>query len=606
MAPNTTATAVDTVALVSTPADATRVTDDATVTNAAADVLSQEGQTLLRNEPIRIAPKSEPDVLEIPNIFQSTKLGAADRSGDRPVQPRISIEERDTPVTPRRWTIAVQMTETVSHDNEAGERVQAGAEPKMRSIQELAELTRNSPVTIYAQSVEPRPETVNEDGSITSSGPHYVATYRIENGEATLVERGVTEGFQSDLQSLLTRASARAGDGNLGLIIQSHGFASEGVGGATGEATLPQLEQTIRDGLLASGRTALDLLNFDSCSMGNIDVAQAMQGEARHVVASSELERVYGNTADGQNLQHTLRTLMANPEMTAEQLAQASIEQARAGVNGDPTAADNGSKNGTETLAHYNLNQFPQVENSMGSLGAALAPLLGDPSQRAALMQVMNEVPRYESDMRNFGARFSPERADLGLFLNALDTALQSGRINDTDNNIRNAINATRASLEQFVPGYAGQPYNHYDRMSGVSIFLPGEQAFNIDERAADSTRVGQLLGMLASPKSLSLNNREYTVDEIRSTLAELGTSVNDPRFASDFKRFSESNSQDEVNAAAASLLASLRSFQESPQAQAAVARQRALLIAARDAMYDRQLTRSPQQWQAFMNGLRS
>lgn len=568
------------------------------VAQDASPALSAEGQNLLS----QLTPRGrndEPDVLEIPSAFRKPPREMPDYSN----VPREGVPETDTANPPRRWTVAIQLSETVTHDNYEGERIPAGADVKLRQIQELAEQTRNSPVTLYVQAPLPRPEETRPDGSVVTSGRQDVATYRIENGQVTLVDQGPSLGFQRDLQNLLGRAAARAGDGNLGLVIQSHGFAEGGVGGATGESTLPELEQVIRNGLQASGRTALDLLDFDACSMGNLDVARAMQGEARHVVASAELEHAYGNGVDGQNIQRTLSDLIARPEMTPAELAQHAVELARTGANCDNRSAD---QCGTETLAHLDLSQFPPVEQAMDGLGAALAAAAADPAQRAVLQQLMSDLPHFEAAANTSGTRFDSERADVGLFLNALDQAVTSGRLPDGNGSIRQAIEQARQSMRALVPQFHGQPYEGYDRMSGVSMFLPGANSFNIDERALDASPLGDLISTLSRTKGLTIGNRDnvardtqQAIDAMRAAGADV--TALDQRVAA----ISAATSADELLAAAAALLRAAQEFKETPGGQEIIARARPDVLRARGAMFDEYTRVASPNWRAFLSMFR-
>ncbi|HNA74862.1 MAG TPA: hypothetical protein PKW73_16045, partial [Candidatus Obscuribacter sp.] len=163
-----------------------------------------------------------------------------------PFTNRVSVNETDSPSSPRRWTMAIDLTASGNVEFQ-GERRPTGADNKLQQILDLAERTKDTPVTLYVQAALPLPETVRADGSVmTNRNDQQVATYRLEDGQIKLVDQGPSQGFQQNLENLLQRASQRAGQGNLGLMIQSHGFAANGLGGDTGEASLDELEQTIR------------------------------------------------------------------------------------------------------------------------------------------------------------------------------------------------------------------------------------------------------------------------------------------------------------------------------------------------------------------------
>lgn len=564
----------------------------------ASPAFSAEGQTLLSQLTAR-GRNDEPTVLEIPPAFGKPRRESPDYSN----VPREGTPETDAPNPPRRWTVAIQLSETVNHENYDGQRIDAGAAVKLRQIQELAEQTRNSPVTLYVQAPLPRESETRQDGTVVTSGRQDVATYRIENGQVTLVDQGPSLGFQQDLQNLIGRAAARAGDGNLGLVIQSHGFAEGGVGGTTGESTLPELEQTIRNGLQASGRTALDLLDFDACSMGNLDVARAMQGEARHVVASAELERAYGNGVDGQNIQRTLSDLIARPDMTPAEVAQHAVELARTGANCDDRSAN---QCGTETLAHLDLSQFPPVEGAIDGLGTALAAAAADPAQRAVLQQLMNDLPHFENSRNPSGTRFDGERADVGLFLNALDQALASGRLTDSNGAIRQSIDQARQSLQALVPQFHGQPYENYDRMTGMSMFLPGKDTFNIDERSLDASPLGDLISTVSRGKGLTIGNRDHIAEDVESSVTALrAAGVDVSALEANIRTLRAATNSDEVMAAVSAMIPNARAMVDTPAGQAVIAQARQRVLQARGEMFDEQTRNASPNWRAFLNMFR-
>lgn len=562
------------------------------------------------------AKPSTPDFLTLTNPYE--KPSAAEPSGqegsalnDRGIEntgsagERISVDETDSPSTPRRWTMAIDLTASGNVEFQ-GERRPTGADNKLQQILDLAERTRDKPVTIYVQAALPLPETVREDGSImTNRNDQQVATYRLEDGQIKLVDQGKSQGFQQNLENLLQRASQRAGQGNLGLMIQSHGFAANGLGGDTGEASLEELEQTIRNGLRASGREALDILNFDSCSMGNLNVAQAMQGEARHVIASAEVERSL-NDADGQNVRTTLGAILDQPQMSARDYADRSIALARQGHN-DDTGNLNPEASGTDTLAHFDLSRYPQMERALDGLAEKLTTAARLPQNRQALVQIIDGVSPFGNEGARGTGAFGPSRRDLGLFLNALEQGLNENKISDADGSLRQALEASRGALGDLVRDYHGENYNRYNEMAGVSVFLPGSDILNLDAHiAANSPLTDMLTSSAPGSKFARFQNRENLAESLNRSLQEMENLGDTRELSRSVENLAGAGNEAEFDQSLAQLQEGLQRMQAGPLGRAIIASQRQEMQERLDRLFEQQLNRLPSNWQNFLNTLKS
>ncbi len=575
--------------------------------------LFEDSTAVLSNA--RFAPSDSPlprsatdDLLPTVGLFDST-LAAAGATRAQETErrterlPPVSVDETEPPPSSRRWTMAVNLTSSGSLDDN-GARRPIGAAGKLDQILELAERSRNSPVTIYVQSTLPLPTEVSEDGTIRSNlNDLQVATYRIENGEVTLVERGPTQGFQRDLEQLLARASRRAGDGNLGLIIQSHGLASNGLSGDSGRVSLDELEGVIRNGLRSSGRTALDVLNFDSCDMGNIDVVQAMQGEARHIVGSAEVERAFGSDVDGQNMKATLGALFDDPALTPERYASRSIELARRGFN-DDAGNLRPDRAGTETLAHFEVDRFPQVESSLDALGIRLGAIANSQEGRAILTEIITGIDPIGD--RTISTALPVERRDLGLFLTSLQSALDEGRLQDANGEIAQSIRDLRQSLQGFIRDYHGEPYNRYDQMSGMSVFLPGNEILNLDEGLRRSTAISQILeNFTPGGKGVTHSSRSDLADNLLFHVEQLREYTETRPLAETIEQIRNAADQTAMTAAMVEFRQQIEALRGGPIEQAMVDRSRRDALQARERVFQTELRRMPANWRAFISSLR-
>ena len=125
-----------------------------------------------------------------------------------------------------------------------------------------------------------------EDGTFGDDGP-----YLYEDPKADMSADEVFKGF-------LTRVQARsAGAGKVMVTLWDHGGAYLGVGpdtnhaGPAGQGVL-FLERIKAD--LAATRFKADLIGFDACLMGNLEVATALQDHFDYLVASEEVEPSHG------------------------------------------------------------------------------------------------------------------------------------------------------------------------------------------------------------------------------------------------------------------------------------------------------------------------
>jgi len=518
--------------------------------------LTQEGLMAFWEQ--SLAPKTvspEPPYIQFAQLFTSETKPQV-REGDSPVlRETVNLSEADQPSTPRTWTMAIQLTSTGTLEAD-GRQVNTGAARKSEEILRLAKLTENSPVTLYVQSVDAMQS--KDDKTPT------VSTYRIEGGKVTLVEQRPSQSPQADLESLMGRASRRSGDGHLGLVIQSHGTAESGIYGDTGKLPLEQLKESLARTLMANGRDSLDLLNFDSCSMGNLDVAAFMSGVARHMVASSELEHSFGVDVDGQNITRTLTELLANPTMSPHDFAQRSIRLAQQGANDDAgnLVADT---SGTETLAHVDTSKMERLTKSVESLGALLGTLIQNPAYRSEMLKLIDQLPSFGSIGTRANGTIKPERRDLGLFLDKLDESIKSGKFGVVNEALIASVAEAKAAQRDAIAGYHGENYKQYDRMSGLSLLLPGSATYSLENLTAELSPFGMIALAADSTKFANFDSRADFASSLRLEAEQIDREVGGNSISSMLEKISSAQTPAEFDAALAQLKQSLKETQELP-----------------------------------------
>lgn len=142
---------------------------------------------------------------------------------------------------------------------------------------------------------------------------------------------------------------------NYWLVISDHGDAWKGAledDGNEGWMSLPQIQQALGEARQKTGHK-LDLLSFDCCYMGSLEVAHQLRDEAKYMVSSQEEVGWHGHS-----YQQVLQDI---DSLTPRQLAEKLVESGR-----------NHPKE-FQTLAAVDLEKIPQVSNAVRQLGQAMA-----------------------------------------------------------------------------------------------------------------------------------------------------------------------------------------------------------------------------------------
>jgi hypothetical protein len=370
------------------------------------------------------------------------------------------------------WTMAVNLAASL------GDRF--GAVSKSQQLKDLAKETEGKPVTFVAQQI-----TVGDNGPM-------VERFVVKDGKVTSQGVRPSAGFAQDLSDLTSWAAAEHPAKRMGVIIQSHGNAIDGMSGDNGHAELGEIASALQGGLKASGRDKLDLLDFDACLMGQQEVVQAMRGLADHVVASSEIElandSTLGENVDGQPMREMLRALLADPEMDAAAFAKRTVDlasQAARPFDADKDGVvDPGTTpiNATPTLAHFDMAHAGPMAEALDQLGSALSTAMKDPASKRVIEDIIARSPRFSPGV-NLDAANRHQR-DLKGFSEGLQAAIASGKLADPSGKIQGALQDSLKALDGLVgasfgvesldlPG--GTPQD-YSQMGGMGVFLPSAE----------------------------------------------------------------------------------------------------------------------------------
>ncbi|MGB1254029.1 MAG: clostripain-related cysteine peptidase, partial [Candidatus Promineifilaceae bacterium] len=149
------------------------------------------------------------------------------------------------------------------------------------------------------------------------------------------------------------------------------GMSTDGVLGNDG-LSLTNLEEALQLGLAQTDRQSLDLIGFDACLMGQLDVFAAVQNYASVAVASEDL--IPGGGWDYAGL---LQQMTSAPIDNASQLGTAIVETYQSRYTADGI--------NDVTLSAVDLSKFDDVTNALAQLSAEMlqdiavhAPVIAD------------------------------------------------------------------------------------------------------------------------------------------------------------------------------------------------------------------------------------
>ena len=159
------------------------------------------------------------------------------------------------------------------------------------------------------------------------------------------------------------------------LVLADHGLSWPGWGidesaGNKG-MSLKDLDRALAEGCKAGGIERLDLLGFDCCLMGSLDVMAACRAHARRLVASEELE-----PGQGWNYPGWMAALAKDLSMDADALGKAICDAYKASFDASTVPAVK-RQGDVITLAVVDLERIPAVMDALGTLARGLAGRLG-------------------------------------------------------------------------------------------------------------------------------------------------------------------------------------------------------------------------------------
>lgn len=290
-----------------------------------------------------------------------------------------------------------------------------------------------------------------EDGIFGDDGP-----YLYEDPKGDMSDDEVFKGF-------LTRVQARgAGAGKVVVALWDHGGAYLGVGPDTNHEDGPRkgglrIERIKAD--LAATRFKADVIGFDACLMGNLEVATALRDHFDYMVASEEVE-----PSHGWDYAMMVDAMGKQPTMSALELGKRIVD-----IYIESPANQRSKK---RTLSVNDLRQVDGVISSLDALARAFRDRLVPEYQ--AVLTASGQSQFYGRDVEP-GTEFSLDLRDFAAKVRAAaapDTRPQS-----------DAVDAALTRMTLYARESGEKPGSN-----GLSLFSPVNLEF-IDRKLYNDQR---------------------------------------------------------------------------------------------------------------------
>ena len=240
------------------------------------------------------------------------------------------------------------------------------------------------------------------------------------------------------------------------LLFWDHGGGYNGFG--VDEATDGQLSLTdISEALRVSG-WSFDLIGYDACLMGALEVARAMEPYGMLLVGSEETE-----PGTGWEYETWVKALGQDPEIAYEELGQIIVD---AYMNRGDTG---------KTLSVIDLTKIPALVQALDKLGIRMMPYSESLDGYRVVGKAYQVPARFGSDNRQGGEA----SVDLKSFLNAIRN--QTPDLNDE-------IAAVTMLIDEAILYHRNDDY--VPDSGGLSIMSPSRMNPDLYEELGDGARI--------------------------------------------------------------------------------------------------------------------
>ena len=267
------------------------------------------------------------------------------------------------------------------------------------------------------------------------------------------------------LGRFLAKVAAQFPAERYGLIIGDHGMAWAGAAVAESSDSDSLALDEIAGALRTSPLGRLELVGFDACVMGNLEVARTLSPAARYLVASEEVE-----PADGWDYAALLRALEARPTMDGAALGRVIADSYRDFYAHSPKKEVQ-EKARAVTLGVIDLERIAAVDKAAAALGLGTGKLVksGGHDAWVRVAQARSASEEYGRTAALGGV------APPGSEVYDLRNVAENLRRHAPDPAGQAAADAVLAAVDKAVLySIHGEARPH---ASGLSIFFPPDQA---------------------------------------------------------------------------------------------------------------------------------
>jgi hypothetical protein len=223
--------------------------------------------------------------MRLPLLFSLLFLVACGAGDSRAVGPGASADAA--------WTLLVYMA--------ADDNLERAA---ILDVQEMASVAGAEHVNVIVQ-IDRGPATQKDRGFVRApllNLPDFHSAKRLRVEEMNVIELAdlgeTSTGAGETLAEFVAWGLETYPAQKIALVLWDHGGATAGFGwdwtNDHDGLTIPEIRSGVAKGLAASGRKKLDVLGFDACLMGTLEVAYELRDLADVLVASEELEPAHG------------------------------------------------------------------------------------------------------------------------------------------------------------------------------------------------------------------------------------------------------------------------------------------------------------------------
>lgn len=389
-------------------------------------------------------------------------------AGEKEIPAKPSKQEND-------WTVLVQIGaqpgnpngETKSDNKCSTTNSDKGAldaeHQKYQKLVEIAKDTKDKSIVTDVQIV------VNANEHKKDLPPQYILErYEIKNGNIETLPSAPSEGSDKDIVSLekfgLSRNPAKRvalidnvhGRGNIG----THGEADHGPKLEDRILDPKQLTDAIAEGLKDSGHTKLDLLDMDSCLMGQDGFLRLAKTVTNNLVASPEKE-----PSPAQNIGRIVSQLSSSTSENGQDLGREIVNEARQGAN----IGKDGTQ-GTKTLAYYNLNEMNTFDANLDKFAKDLSKYIEEPEKGYDTASKTKAVKEAFSEAKSYGETEEGKK-DLDSILKNLPKEIKDDPILSDD------IRKLLASEHKLIDSFFGDQQSGYSQLGGLSVYVPKKLA---------------------------------------------------------------------------------------------------------------------------------